>query len=109
MLALIGAILLGLGLFLLVKTIEMGEGDKATFKFFFVSLGLILTGGWLLLTNITLAVLLRKLGGLSAILIGFFFAFKFPGHADYGVGEYVNLSMLIGFILLVVGVWLLLF
>lgn len=103
------AVLVGLGLFLLIKTIEMGKGDKETIIYFFISLGLIIGGCYGLISVISIDVLMKKIGGILSTLIGFFLLFKFPGREGYGVEEFVNLGMLIGLVLLVIGIWLILF
>ena len=107
--ALVASIMIAFGLFILYKLFEVKKFDKETFAFIIVSLLLIVGGGWLLLSSITLQVILRKIGGILCILVGGFLVFKFPGHADYGIEGFMNVSVLIGLIFLILGVWLVLF
>lgn len=106
---LLAAILLAFGIFILYKLFEEGKSDKATALLIILSLIFLITGGWLIFKNITIETIMRKLGGIVCVILGIFLVFKFPGHADYGIQEFIHASIIIGLILLIFGVWLTLF
>lgn len=106
--ALVGAVLLGIGLFSLFLLFNSKKSGGAFAKTLFVTLIFIIAGGWMIFGFINLAILLRKFIGIFLIFLGVFFVVRFPGgYAQYE--GFTKIVVLLGFILMVFGIYLTLF
>ena len=105
----IGSILIAFGVLSLYFSIE--EGVKDTKLMFILVLGVacIVGGSWLLITKLTLGLILQKLAGLVLAGVGLFLIIGFPDIKDYQGFGMSRAGILIGLIILIIGIWWLLF
>lgn len=104
-----GAVLLAFGFFVIYFSFESKNNDRSFLAVFVIGIVLVLVGGWIILTTITIEMLLRKIGGLILAIIGLFLLTGFPDIVDYQQKGMSKAGVFIGFILLIVGVYFFLF
>ena len=108
LLALLGSVLAGIGLFGLFLSFNTRKGGSEFAKMVLASIAMVIIGGWLIFGSIGIMVVLKKLLGIFIIFAGVFLAVKFPGgYAQYDV--YTKFGVLIGIILMIFGIYLTLF
>lgn len=106
--ALIGAVMVGVGLFGLFLSFSSKKGGSEFAKMVLASVALIIIGGWMIFGFVSIFVILRKIFGIFLVFAGVFLLVKFPGgYAQQDV--YTKFGMLIGIIMLVFGIYLVLF
>jgi hypothetical protein len=106
----VGAILLAFGIIAIYMSIE--ESKDADIKFLVILLiGIIfaITGGWILVTTITLEVIIRKIVGIGLALFGFFMITGFPDVEEYQSHDMGRAGIIIGLVVLIIGIYLVLF
>jgi hypothetical protein len=106
---LIGAILLAFGIVAVYFSIESGEKESQFLIILLLGLAALIGGGWILVTKITIPVLLTKVAGLILAALGIFLAFEFPDITEYQRAEMSKTGILVGLILVIIGVYLLIF
>lgn len=107
-LALIGSVMVGVGLFGLFLSFSSRKGGSGFAKMVIASVALVVIGGWMIFGFVSMIVILRKLFGIFLLFAGVFLLVKFPGgYAQHDV--YTKFGMLIGIIFLVFGIYLILF
>lgn len=107
MLFVVAAILIALGIFILYF-LDRGIKDKEMYGAMFGGGILLLAGIYLLFYTIPADIIKRKVLGMAIGTIGFWMTFKFPGATEYQ-GEMGYTGIIFGIIMLVVGIYWLLF
>lgn len=107
MLSVVAAIMIALGIFMLYF-LDRDVSDKMMYSALFGGGALVLVGIYLLFYTIPAEIIKRKVLGLALSGAGFWLTFKFPGAVEYQ-GEMGYTGIIFGIILLVVGIWWLLF
>jgi len=103
-----GAVLLAFGLLVIYFSTEALKSDEKYFLALLVGIICIVAGGWIILTHVTLALILKRLAGLILTGVGVFIITGFPDVTpDYQPKEMSRAGLLIGLILLIVGLYLL--
>lgn len=105
----LGSVLLAFGIVAIYFSTENSDGDSNYLVVLLISLAAIIAGGWILITRITIPVLLTKLAGLVLAAIGAFLVFQFPDITDYQKKGMGITGILLGFVFLILGVYLLIF
>lgn len=105
----VGAVLLAFGLLSIYFSVEGSKNDSQMFVILLIGLLAIVAGGWLILTSIPLGMLLIKLAGLVLALAGLFLMISFPGVMEYQPFGMSKTGIFFGLILLIIGVYLLIF
>lgn len=102
-----GAVLLAFGLLVIYFSTESGASDEKYFLALLVGIIFVVAGGWILLTYVTLALILKRLAGLIIAGVGVFIITGFPDVTpDYQPKEMSKAGVLIGLILLIIGLYL---
>ncbi|MBI2579845.1 MAG: hypothetical protein HYW27_03010 [Candidatus Aenigmarchaeota archaeon] len=104
-----GAILIAFGFFAIFMSAEEEFTDPKTLLVLLAGVLAIIGGIWLIISTLTLGVVLRKLAGLLLGGIGLFLVFGFPDISDYQQSGMSFTGIFIGFILMIVGVYFILF
>ena len=105
----IGAILVAFGIMTIYFTIEEGISDTKLMGI--LILGLIATGAGIivLVKELTIIGILKKLTGLILGGAGLFFILGFPDISDYQREGMSRAGIFLGIFLTVIGIWLLFF
>lgn len=105
----VAAILIAFGLLTIYFSIEENVGDNKLLLILVIGILSVVAGLWIIVTKITLAVILKKIAGLVLTGFGLFMVISFPDITDYQIQTFSFSGVLIGLIVLVIGVYLLLF
>lgn len=109
-LEIIGAsVMIAFGVLAIFFSIDSGVNDMKMFIIMIIGLMLMIGGGWIIVTSISLAVLLAKIAGILLIALGFFMLTGFPDLYEYQTREMTKAGVFLGVIFFVVGFYLLLF
>src|SRR3989338_888567 len=102
----IGAILVAFGIMTIYFSIEEGISDPKLMGI--LILGLLATGAgmFVLVKELTLIGILKKLTGLILVAAGLFFILGFPDVSDYQREGMTRAGIFIGIFLLIIGAWL---
>lgn len=103
------AVLVAFGLLSIYFSVNEGVSDEKMLVIIAIGTASLMLGLWILITKLTLALLLRKLGGLLLSLVGGFLVFGFPDIADYQRFGMSRAGIFIGLVLLVIGLYFLFF
>jgi hypothetical protein len=106
---LLAAILIGFGILTIFFSIESGASDPKLMLILFIGIISILSGSWIVIEKITLMLVVQKLAGLLLAGVGLFLVIGFPGSLDYQSKNMGYTGVLIGIIVLIFGLFLLLF
>jgi hypothetical protein len=110
MLDIIGAaVLLAFGMLVVYFSLEEGISDEKLMLILIAGVICIVAGLWILITKITLAVILKKLGGLILTGVGLFLIVGFPDISEYQSSGMSTTGIFIGLILFFIGIWFLFF
>lgn len=104
-----GIILFVFGIFAIYFSLSEGYEDSHLLAVLIVGFLCIIVGGWAILSQLTLAFLLRKLTGLILLGLGFFLIWGFPDITDYQPDDMSKTGVFLGVILFLIGVYLLVF
>lgn|SRR3989344_5687364 len=104
-----GAILVAFGFFVTYFALESEKGDRGFVATLAIGIVLVLIGGWIILSSIELATILKKLGGLVLAVVGIFLLTGFPDIVDYQPKAMTKGALFVGLVLLIVGVYIFLF
>lgn len=105
---LIGVLFVALGLFGLHKAVEGGKEDKETLMLLGISMMILFVGCIMLISKISVEILIRRILGIFCTLFGVFLFWIFPG-MGYTLEGFKNVGIFFGFILFVLGIYLILF
>jgi hypothetical protein len=103
------AIMIAFGFLAIYFSVEDKFNDSHMFAVLIIGLILIIGGGWVIATHISLAVLLAKIAGIIFAFFGFFLIWGFPDVRDYQPENMGKTGVFFGVILFIIGVYLLLF
>ncbi len=103
------AVMIAFGLLAIYFSAEEGLSDAKMLIVLFIGTILIIAGGWIIVSRITLAELLAKIAGIVFVFIGFFLIWGFPDIEQYQPGGMGKAGVFLGAIFFVVGLYLLLF
>ncbi len=103
------AVLIAFGLLSIYFSVNEGASDEKMLAILAIGAAALLLGLWILITKLTLALLLRKLGGLLLTLVGGFLVFGFPEIGDYQRFGMSKAGIFIGIIVLIIGLYYLFF
>lgn len=103
------AVMIAFGLLAVYLSIEGGKGDSKLIIIMLIGIALIVGGGWIIATRISLALLLAKIAGLILLAIGFFLIWGFPDSPDYQHRGMANTGVFLGIVLFIIGIYLLVF
>lgn len=103
------SILIAIGLMAIYFSIEKGISDRRLLLIIILGFLAILGGAWIIISNLTLGIILTKLAGLILAAFGLFLVIGFPGITDYQPAGMGRAGIFIGLILLIIGIYLLLF
>ena len=109
MIEIISAVLIAFGILTIYLSIEGGVKDTKLMFILVLGLACIVGGSWLLIKQLTLGLILKKIAGLALAGFGLFLVIGFPGVKDYQSFGMSRAGILIGLIVLIIGIWLLLF
>jgi hypothetical protein len=102
-----GVILLAFGLLVLYFSAEFSKTDEAYFLALLIGIACVIAGGWILLSTIPLALILKRIAGLVLAGVGVFIITGFPDVTpDYQPREMSKAGLLIGLILFILGLYL---
>jgi hypothetical protein len=103
-----GAVLLAFGLLVIYFSTQGSKTDEIYFLSLLVGIVCVVAGGWIILSTVTLALILKRLAGLILAGIGVFMLTGFPDVSpDYQPVAMSKAGILIGLILLIIGIYLL--
>lgn len=105
----VAAVLIAFGLLSIYFSIEENVGDNKLMLILVIGILSVVAGLWLIVVKITLAVILKKIAGLVLTGFGLFMVISFPDITDYQLQTFSFSGVFIGLIVLVIGVYLLLF
>jgi hypothetical protein len=103
------AIMIAFGLLAIYFSAEQGFSDVKMACILFIGAILVVGGGWIILTRISLAMLLAKIAGIIFAFFGFFLIWGFPDVAEYQTDKMSKTGIFLGAIFFIVGIYLLLF
>ncbi|MBI2173420.1 MAG: hypothetical protein HYT73_04430 [Candidatus Aenigmarchaeota archaeon] len=104
-----GAILIAFGFFAIFISAGEGFSDPKTLVVILAGVLAIIVGSWLIISTLTLGIILRKIAGLIIGGIGLFLIFGFPDVPDYQPNDMSFAGIIIGFIMAIIGIYLILF
>ena len=105
----VAAILIAFRLLSIYFSIEENVGDNKLMLILVIGILSVVAGLWIIVVKITLAVILKKIAGLVLTGFGLFMVISFPDITDYQYQTFSFSGIFIGLIVLVIGVYLLLF
>lgn len=105
----IAAIMIAFGVLAIYFSAEEGFGDSRMLAILIIGAVLIVGGGWIIATRITLATLLAKIAGIIFAFFGFFLIWGFPDMTQYQREGMGKAGIFLGVVFFVVGLYLLLF
>ena len=105
----VAAVLIAFGMLSIYFSIEENVGDNKLLLILVIGILSVVAGLWLIVVKITLAVILKKIAGLVLTGFGLFMVISFPDITDYQLQTFSFSGVFIGIIVLVIGVYLLLF
>ncbi len=103
------AVMIAFGLLAIYFSLEEGISDSKMLIILFIGAILVIGGGWIIVSTISLVALLSKIAGIIFTFFGFFLIWGFPDITQY---QYENMSktgIFIGAIFFIIGLYLLLF
>jgi hypothetical protein len=103
----LAAVLIAFGLLAIYFSIESGTRDPRLMLILFLGVACIVAGAWLVIANITLGLILKRLVGLALTGIGVFIVIRFPDVRDYQNFNMSRAGLFIGLIILILGLYLL--
>ena len=104
---LLGAILLAFGLLVIYFSTQESKSDNAYLIALLVGIACAIAGGWILLTQVTFALLLKRIGGIILAGIGVFLLIGFPDvMGTYQPAGYSKAGVFIGLVLLIIGIYM---
>ncbi len=103
------AVMIAFGFLALYFSAEEGIGDSRMLMILFIGAILIVGGGWIILTRISIAVLLAKIAGIIFCFMGFFLIWGFPDTSDYQNHSMSRAGVFLGLLLFIFGFYLLIF
>ncbi|MBI2972021.1 MAG: hypothetical protein HYY37_06375 [Candidatus Aenigmarchaeota archaeon] len=103
------AILIAVGVMAIYFSIESGLKDMELTIVIFLGIMAVAIGGWIILSKLTLFLVLQKLAGLILVGVGLFLVIGFPDLVEYQAFGMSRAGALIGLVLLIFGIFLLLF
>jgi len=103
------AFMIAFGFLAIYFSAEEGFEDAQMLGVLIIGIILLVAGGWIIVTRISLAVLLAKIAGIIFAFFGFFLIWGFPDVADYQPHSMSKAGIFIGVVLFIIGVYLLLF
>ena len=103
------AVMVAFGILAIYFSAEEGIGDMKMLIILLIGLILIIGGGWIIITNITLVALLSKTAGIVFAFFGFFLIWGFPDITQYQPEKMSKMGVFLGVIFFVIGIYLLLF
>ncbi len=106
---LIGAALVAFGIMTIYFTIDQGVSDQKLMAI--LILGLLCTGAgiYVLVKELTLIGILKKISGFILAAAGLFFVLGFPDITTYQREGMGRAGIFLGIFLIIIGLWLLLF
>ncbi|MFH0832916.1 MAG: hypothetical protein V1900_04305 [Candidatus Aenigmatarchaeota archaeon] len=106
---LLAAILIAFGILTIFFSVEAGVSDPKLMLILFLGVVSILAGSWIVVQKLTIWLILQKLAGLALTGIGLLLVIGFPESRDYQSKETGITGVLIGLIILIFGLYLLMF
>ncbi len=103
------SVLLAFGIVAIYFSFEEAKNDKTMSVVLIVGVLAIIAGGWLFISQLSIAVVLRKIAGLVLAVIGGFLVFGYPGSSDYQKSGFAVTGIFIGMVVLIFGLFLLFF
>ncbi len=104
-----GAVLIAFGILSILFSIENDFSDTKLIGVFIIGIIAIIAGFWLLALSLTWILIIRKIVALILLGFGFFMVKDFPDITDYQKGGMSLLGVFIGVILLIIGIYFILF
>jgi len=101
-----GAVLLAFGLLVIYFSTESSSSDNVYFISLLVGIACVIAGGWIILTHVTLALLLKRVAGIVLAAVGVFLITGFPDVADYQPKGMSKAGVLLGLVLIIIGLYL---
>jgi lipopolysaccharide export LptBFGC system permease protein LptF len=103
----LGAILLAFGFLVIYFSSDQSKSDNAYLIALLVGIACVVAGGWIILTKVTLALLLKRIGGIILAAIGLFLIIGFPDVINtYQPEGYSKAGVFIGLVLLIIGLYM---
>jgi hypothetical protein len=110
MLEIIGAaVMIAFGFLAIYFSAEEGINDSRMMMILIIGMILIVGGGWIILTRISIAMLLAKIAGVIFAFLGFFLIWGFPDVGDYQNDSMSKAGVFLGLIFFIIGIYLLFF
>jgi hypothetical protein len=103
------AVMIAFGLLSIYFSAEEGYSDAKMMCILFIGVILVVGGGWIILTRISIALLLAKIAGIIFAFFGFFLIWGFPDITQYQSEKMSKAGILMGAIFFIVGIYLLFF
>lgn len=104
----IATILIAFGFFSLYYLVKGSANETQALAILLISLLSIIVGGWIIFTNLQ-DVIWTKIRGIIAIIIGLFLLIKFPDVNHYQKEGVSSIGIFIGLVLLILGIYWLIF
>jgi hypothetical protein len=104
----IAALLIVFGFFILYR-LDRGISDKEVLLIIILGFLSIASGAWIIIRGIGLWTIIKKLIGLCLLGIGGFLTISFPDVTDYQPEGFGLTGIFIGLVMLVLGIYLILF
>ncbi|MEM7819755.1 MAG: hypothetical protein QXD48_02920 [Candidatus Aenigmatarchaeota archaeon] len=102
----LGAVLLAFGLLVIYFSTEESKKEEQFLISLLIGIACVLAGGWIIITKITLALLLKRIAGLVFAGIGLFLIIGFPDAAEYQRIGMSKAGVFIGLIFFIIGLYL---
>ncbi len=103
------AVLIALGIVAIYFSVEGGIKDRELTVILFLGILAVAGGLWIIIAKLTLMLILKKLAGLILAGIGLFLVIGFPDLMYYQSFSIGRSAILIGLVMLIFGLYLLLF
>ena len=103
------AILIAFGILSIYLSIESGIKDPKLMFILLIGVACVIAGSWILIETLTLGLILRKLFGIVLAALGLFLLIGFPDIREYQRFEMARASVCMGLIILIIGIYFLLF
>ncbi|MFH0949375.1 MAG: hypothetical protein V1802_02715 [Candidatus Aenigmatarchaeota archaeon] len=103
------ALLIAFGILAIYFSLNEKIGDEKMLLVLLLGVACVIGGLWILTTKLTLAILLKRIGGLALLAFGVFMIFGFPDIDQYQPGDTGRAGIFIGIISIVIGIFLLFF
>lgn len=103
------AVMIAFGILAIYFSAGENMGDSQMLIVLIIGLILVIAGGWIIVTQISLVALLAKIAGIIFAFFGFFLIWGFPDITQYQGEGMSKFGIFLGVIFFILGIYLLLF